>query len=56
MAHTQLHALKIMASMMADKYMASFEMLVARMEFKKAALEDTFIPGLPQLILSKVYS
>jgi len=30
-AHTQLHALKMTASMTADEYMASFEMLAVRM-------------------------
>ena len=36
--------------------MAKFEMLVGRTSFNEVALEDTFIQGLPQLILSKVYS
>jgi len=55
-AHTQLHALKMMMCMMADVYMAKLKMLTGRMGFNKAALEDTFIWGLPQLILPKVYS
>ena len=55
-AHAQLHTLKVMMGMMADEYMAKFEMLAARTGFNKAALEDAFIQGLPQLILFKVYS
>jgi len=46
----------MMTSMMANKYMAKFEMLSGRSSFNKMALEDTFIWGLPQPILSKVYS
>jgi len=42
--------------MTADEYMAKFEMLAGRTSFNKAALEDAFIQGLPQLILFKVYS
>ena len=56
MAHTQLHALKMMTEMMANEYMAKFEMLVGMTSFNKAALEDAFIQGLPQSILFKVYS
>src|SRR5882724_648893 len=41
--------------MMADKYMAKFEMLADRTGFNDAALEDVFIQGLPQSILFKVY-
>src|SRR5882724_10339332 len=41
--------------MMADKYMAKFEMLADRTSFNDAALEDMFIRGLPQSILFKVY-
>jgi len=55
-AHAQLHALKMMMGMMADEYMAKFEMLVGRTSFNEVELEDAFIRGLPQLILSKVYS
>ena len=36
--------------------MAKFEMLTGRTGFNKVALEDIFIWGLPQPILSKVYS
>jgi len=43
MAHAQLHALKMMTGMMADKYMAKFKMLVGRTSFNEAALEDAFI-------------
>jgi len=56
MAHAQLHTLKMTTGMMAYKYMAKFEMLTGRTGFNEAALEDTFIQGLPQLILFKVYS
>jgi len=44
------------AGMMADEYMARFEMLADRTGFNNAALEDVFIRGLPQSILFKVYS
>src|SRR5882724_3987370 len=54
--HTQLHALKMTPGMMAEEYMASFEMLATWTGFNKAALEDTYIRGLPQVILLKVYS
>ena len=46
----------MMASMIADKYKANFEMLTPRMGFNETTLEETFIQGLPQSILSKVYS
>src|SRR5882724_8703603 len=55
-AHTQLHALKMTPGMMAEEYTASFEMLAAWTGFNKAALKDTYICGLPQVILPKVYS
>src|SRR5882672_8190809 len=42
--------------MTADEYTAKFEMLAGRTGFNEVALEDTFIRGLPQLILFKVYS
>src|SRR5882672_8842214 len=42
--------------MTADEYTAKFEMLARRTSFNEAALEDTFIRGLPQSILLKVYS
>jgi len=54
--NVQLHTLKMMMGMIADEYMAKFEMLVGRTGFNEAALEDAFTQGLPQLILSKVYS
>ena len=43
MAHTQSHALKMMAGMTVDKYTANFEMLVRRTGFNEAALEDAYI-------------
>src|SRR5882672_7792759 len=43
MAHTQLHALKMTMGIMADEYMAKFEMLAGRAGFNEAAFEDTFI-------------
>ena len=55
-ARAQLHALKMTTGMMADEYTARFEMLADRTGFNDAALEDTFIRGLPQSILFKVYS
>src|SRR5882724_5253216 len=54
--HMQLHALRMTMGMMAEEYMASFEMLTAQTSFNKAALEDMYIHGLPQSILLKVYS
>ena len=42
--------------MMADEYMARFEMLAGRTSFNEVALEDTLIWGLPQPIFLKVYS
>src|SRR5882724_692168 len=54
-AHSQLHALKMTMGMTADEYTAKFEMLADRTGFNNAALEDTFIQGLPQSILFKVY-
>ena len=45
-----------MMGMMTDKYTAKFEMLVGRTGSNQVALKDTFIWGLPKLILSKVYS
>ena len=41
---------------MADKYIAKFKMLTISTSFNEAALEDAFIQGPPQPILSKVYS
>src|SRR5882724_9544792 len=55
-ACAQLHTLKIMMGMMADEFTAKFKMLAGRTGFNEAVLEDAFIQGLPQLILSKVYS
>ena len=55
-ACSKLHALKMMTGIMADKYMAKFKMLMGRTGFNEVTLEDTFIWGHPQLILSKVYS
>jgi len=43
MDFSQLHTLKMTTGMMADKYMAKFQMLVGRTSFNKAALEDVFI-------------
>ena len=56
MACTQLHALKMTTGMMVEEYTAMFERLTGRTSFNEAALEDTFISGLPQSILFKVYS
>jgi len=42
-AHIQLHTLKMMMGMTADKYTAKFEMLAGRPGFNKAALEVAFI-------------
>jgi len=56
MAHTQLHALKMMPGMTAEEYTANFEMLTGRTGFNEAALEDAYVQGLPQSILLKVYS
>src|SRR5882672_5551469 len=55
MVHSQLHALRMTMGMMADEYMAKFEMLAGRTSFNKVALEDAFIRGLPQSIIFKVY-
>jgi len=55
-AHMQLHALRMTPGMMAEEYMANFEMLATQTGFNEAALKDTYICGLPQLILLKVYS
>src|SRR5882724_10390816 len=55
-ACTQLHALKMTLGMMAEEYMASFEVLATQTSFNEAALKDTYIRGLPQSILLKVYS
>ena len=46
----------MMTSMTVEEYMAKFEMLTGRTSFNEVALEDAFIQGIPQLILSKVYS
>jgi len=43
MARTQGHALKMMIGMMANEYMAKFEMLAGRTSFNEVALEDAFI-------------
>ena len=55
-ACTQLHALRMTPGMTAEEYMASFKMLTTWTSFNEAALEDTCICGLPQVILLKVYS
>src|SRR5882724_3008189 len=56
MAHTQLHALKMMPGMTAEGYTANFEILARRTSFNEAALEDAYVQGLPQSILLKVQS
>jgi len=56
MVGTQLLALKMMVVMMAEEYMAKFEMLSGRTWFNKTTLEDVYIQSLPHWILSKVYS
>jgi len=43
MAHTQLHALKMMPGMTTEEYMANLEMLARRTSFIKAALEDAYV-------------
>ena len=52
----QLHTLRMTPGMTSEECMASFKMLTTRTGFNKAALEDMYIHGLPQLILLKVYS
>ena len=42
--------------MTAEEYMASFKMLATWTGFNEAALKDTYICGLPQSTLLKVYS
>ena len=54
--HMQVHPLIMTLGMTVKEYTASFEMYAARTGFNAAALEDTYINGLPQLILLKVYS
>ena len=39
----QLHALKLMAGMMAEEYMAKFEMLAGSTRFNNVALWDVYI-------------
>ena len=56
MVHTQLHSMKMMTGMRADEYTDKFEILTQRTSFIEATLEDAFVWGLPQSILSKVYS
>ena len=56
MAHAQLHALRMTPGMTAQEYMANFEMISGRTGFNDATLEDTYVRGLPQSILLKVYS
>ena len=46
----------MMPGMTVEDYMANFEMLTGRTGFDDAALQDTYIQGLPQSILLKVYS
>jgi len=43
MAFSQLHALKMMTSIMPDEYMDKLEMLVGRTAFNKVVLGDTSI-------------
>jgi len=43
MACTQLHALKKMAGMTADKYMANFKMLAGRTGFNEVTLEEAYV-------------
>ena len=42
-ARMQLHALRMTPGMMAEEYMASFEMLATQTHFNEAALKDTYI-------------
>ena len=53
---TQLHTLKMTPGMTAEEYMTGFKMLATQTSFNKAALEDMYICGLPQVILLKVHS
>ena len=55
-AHAQLHKLKMTPSTMAEDYRAWFEMLVGRTSFNNEAPEDTYICGLPNSILPKVFT
>src|SRR5882724_7074110 len=55
-ACAQLHALRMTPGMTAEEHMANFEMISGRTGFNDAALEDAYVPGLPQSILLKVYS
>jgi len=55
-ACTQLHELKMVQGMMAEDYMAGFEMLAGRTGFNNEALKDVYTWGLPYLILQKVYA
>src|SRR5882724_7987812 len=56
MAHAQLHALRMTPGMTTEEYTTNFEMISGRTGFNHAALQDTYVQGLPQSILLKVYS
>src|SRR6266481_9839435 len=56
MACMQLHKLKMTQAMMAEDYMARFEVLTGRTGFNNEALEDAYTWGLPYLILQKAYA
>src|SRR5882724_1591152 len=55
-ARAQLHTLRMTPGMTAEEYMANFEMISGRTGFNNATIEDTYVWGLPQSILLKVYS
>ena len=55
-AHIQLHELKMAQGIMAQDYTSQSEMLAGRTGFNDAALEDTYIQGLPNSILQKVFA
>src|SRR5882724_5981224 len=55
-ARAQLHTLRMTPGMTAEEDMANFEMISGRTGFNDATLEDTYVQGLPQSILLKVYS
>ena len=56
MACTQLHNSKMIPGTTAEDYTARFEMLAGRTGFNDEALEDTYIRGLPNSILQKVFA
>ena len=55
-AHAQFHKLKIISGTTAEDYKAQFEMLAGRTSTNDEALEDTYVWGLPNLILQNVFT